>query len=88
VAPTRCCRATVDKSLVTTNDQSSETRYGMLETVRQYATARLADASEVDGLRDRHLAYHLRWPRPLNHRCSVPDATTPFRARSLPNCRT
>ncbi|MGH3888357.1 MAG: LuxR C-terminal-related transcriptional regulator [Pseudonocardiaceae bacterium] len=49
----------VDKSLVTTDEQGPETRYGLLETVRQYATARLADASEIDGLRDRHLAYHL-----------------------------
>ncbi|MGH3918774.1 MAG: LuxR C-terminal-related transcriptional regulator [Pseudonocardiaceae bacterium] len=50
----------VDKSLVTTDDQGPETRYGLLETVRQYATARLADAGEVNSLRDRHLAYHLR----------------------------
>jgi predicted ATPase/DNA-binding CsgD family transcriptional regulator len=49
----------VDKSLVTTDDQSPQTRYGMLETVRQYAAVRLADAGEVDSLRDRHLAYYL-----------------------------
>ncbi|MGH3898277.1 MAG: ATP-binding protein [Pseudonocardiaceae bacterium] len=49
----------VDKSLVTTDNQGPETRYGLLETVRQYAAARLADAGEADGLRDRHLAYHL-----------------------------
>ncbi len=49
----------VDKSLVTTDDQGPQTRYRLLETIRQYATARLADAGEVDGLRDRHLAYHL-----------------------------
>ncbi len=49
----------VDKSLVTTDEQGPETRYRLLETVRQYATARLSDAGEIDGLRDRHLAYHL-----------------------------
>ncbi len=49
----------VDKSLVTTDEQGPETRYRLLETVRQYATARLADAGEVNGLRDRHLAYNL-----------------------------
>ncbi|MGH3875295.1 MAG: ATP-binding protein [Pseudonocardiaceae bacterium] len=49
----------VDKSLVTTDDQGPQTRYRLLETVRQYATARLTDAGEVDGVRDRHLAYHL-----------------------------
>ena len=49
----------VDKSLVTTEDCGSEVRYGLLETVRQYATARLADAGELEDLRGRHLAYHL-----------------------------
>jgi predicted ATPase/class 3 adenylate cyclase len=49
----------VDKSLVTTDDQGPETRYGLLGTLRQYATARLVDAGEVDDLRDRHLAYYL-----------------------------
>ncbi len=49
----------VDKSLVTTDEHGTETRYRLLETVRQYATGRLAEAGEVDGLRDRHLAYHL-----------------------------
>ncbi|MGH4010528.1 MAG: LuxR C-terminal-related transcriptional regulator [Pseudonocardiaceae bacterium] len=49
----------VDKSLVTTHDQGPHTRYRLLETVRQYAAARLADAGEVDAVRDRHLAYHL-----------------------------
>jgi len=49
----------IDKSLVTTDEQGREVRYGLLETVRQYATARLAEAGEVDGLRERHLAYYL-----------------------------
>jgi predicted ATPase/class 3 adenylate cyclase len=49
----------VDKSLVTTDEQGPETRYRLLETVRQYAAARLVDAGEVDDLRDRHLVYHL-----------------------------
>ncbi|MGH4006590.1 MAG: LuxR C-terminal-related transcriptional regulator [Pseudonocardiaceae bacterium] len=49
----------VDKSLVTTDEQGSETRYRLLETVRQYATARLAEAGELDAVRDRHLAYHV-----------------------------
>jgi predicted ATPase/class 3 adenylate cyclase/DNA-binding CsgD family transcriptional regulator len=49
----------VDKSLVNTDEQGPQTRYRLLETVRQYAAARLTDASEVDGLRDRHLTYYL-----------------------------
>jgi predicted ATPase/DNA-binding CsgD family transcriptional regulator len=49
----------VDKSLVITEDCGSEVRYRLLETIRQYATARLVDAGELNDLRERHLAYHL-----------------------------
>jgi hypothetical protein len=34
-----------------------ETRYGMLETIRQYATDRLVASGEADTLRTRHLAW-------------------------------
>ncbi|MGH3815430.1 MAG: ATP-binding protein, partial [Pseudonocardiaceae bacterium] len=50
----------VDKSLVSTDEQGPETRYRLLETVRQYATARLTDADEVHRLRDHHLTHFLR----------------------------
>ncbi len=49
----------VDQSLVTTGEQDAEVRYGLLETVRQYATARLADAGELDAMGERHLAYYV-----------------------------
>jgi predicted ATPase len=49
----------VDKSLVTTSEQGPKVRYGLLETVRQYAAVRLAGAGELDELRGRHLA---TWP--------------------------
>ncbi len=49
----------VDKSLVTADDHGPQARYRLLETVRQYATTRLADAGEVQALRERHLTYHL-----------------------------
>jgi predicted ATPase/class 3 adenylate cyclase len=49
----------VDKSLVVTDEQDPETRFRLLETVRQYATARLARAGETERLRARHLAYYL-----------------------------
>jgi predicted ATPase len=38
----------VDQSLVTTGEQDAEVRYGLLETVRQYAAAQLAEAGELD----------------------------------------
>jgi predicted ATPase/class 3 adenylate cyclase len=49
----------VDQSLVTTGEQDAEVRYGMLETVRQYAAARLAEAGELDVMGGRHLAYYV-----------------------------
>ena len=51
----------VDQSLVTVAehgaDHEAELRYGLLETVRQYAAARLAEAGERDMVGERHLAY-------------------------------
>ncbi len=49
----------IDKSLITTDEQGAGGRYGFLETVRQYAAARLAAAGEVEAVRRRHLAYFL-----------------------------
>jgi non-specific serine/threonine protein kinase len=48
--------ALVDKSLV-----SFEGRYGMLETVRQYALEKAIEQGEVPELRRRHRAYYLRF---------------------------
>jgi predicted ATPase/class 3 adenylate cyclase len=45
--------ALVDKSLVT-YDQAGAGRYRMLETIRQYARERLAEAGELDALRRKH----------------------------------
>lgn len=49
-------RRLVDKSLVVADTREAVTRYRMLETVRQYAAARLAAADEETPVRDRHLA--------------------------------
>jgi len=45
----------VDKSMVVADDDTD--RYRMLETLRQYGTARLVDAGETAIVRDRHLAW-------------------------------
>ena len=52
----------VNKSLVVVieHSQSGETRYRMLETVRQYAREKLLEAGESEILRDRHLAYFVK----------------------------
>jgi non-specific serine/threonine protein kinase len=49
----------VAKSLVIPNEQGGEVRYGLLETLRQYAAERLRDAGEETVLRDRHAAWLL-----------------------------
>ncbi len=50
----------VNKSLVyASRETGKETRYGMLETLRQYGWEKLAEESETARLRDRHLAYFL-----------------------------
>ncbi len=48
----------VNKSLLRHEPSSTgEPRYGMLETVREYASEQLTAAGEAEAVRDRHLAY-------------------------------
>jgi predicted ATPase len=50
----------VNKSLIVADHQpKSATRYRMLETIRQYAQEKLADANGASEVRERHLAYYL-----------------------------
>ncbi len=52
----------VNKSLVVVmeHSQSGETRYRMLETIRQYAREKLLEAGDSEIIRDRHLAYFVK----------------------------
>jgi predicted ATPase/DNA-binding CsgD family transcriptional regulator len=49
----------VEQSLVQAEERSPAVRYRLLETIRQYALERLADAGEVDALRGRHRDVYL-----------------------------
>src|SRR5262249_5197815 len=49
--------ALVDKSLLVAEPHGQTTRFGMLETIRQYALERLTAAGEEHTSRDRHLAW-------------------------------
>lgn len=51
----------VDKSLVVTELRGQETRYRMLETIREYAHEKLREASETELLRDKHLDYFVEY---------------------------
>ncbi len=44
----------LDKSLVAAEDSRGRTRYGLLETVRQYALEKLGESGEADSVRSRH----------------------------------
>ena len=51
----------VNKSLVVVQDsQSGETRYRMLETIRQYGREKLLEVGGSEIIRDRHLAYFVK----------------------------
>jgi predicted ATPase/class 3 adenylate cyclase len=50
----------VDKSLVAVDEQGVESRYGLLETVRQFAREEAAAAGELEAARQRHLQYFIR----------------------------
>lgn len=62
----------VDKSLVVAEQEEGQTRYRLLETVRQYARERLVERGEVEIVRERHQVFfvalaeaaepHLRGP--------------------------
>ena len=45
-------------SLVVAEDHGSQTRYRLLETIRQYGEERLGDAGEADALRTRHAGHY------------------------------
>ena len=49
----------VDKSLVLVAEQDSETRYRLLEAVRQYGWEKLSESGEEGQLREQHARYYL-----------------------------
>ncbi|HXM72686.1 MAG TPA: adenylate/guanylate cyclase domain-containing protein, partial [Candidatus Dormibacteraeota bacterium] len=63
----------VDKSLVSMLDRGGVARYGMLETIREYAREKLVDSGEADALRRRHFEHFFHdavdkpmWARPID----------------------
>ncbi|MCI0553219.1 MAG: tetratricopeptide repeat protein [Anaerolineae bacterium] len=52
----------VDKSLVIVDKpERGETRYRLLETIRQYALEKLAESGEVDESKEHYLHYFIQW---------------------------
>jgi predicted ATPase/class 3 adenylate cyclase len=80
----------VEQSLVTTTEDDGELRYGLLETVRQYAAARLADSDEPRVVSERHLAYYVglaERAEPAVLRAGRDDPVLRRLATELPNLR-
>lgn len=50
----------VRKSLVVADHSGTRTRYGLFETIRQFAEDRLAEAGSLESARDRHTEYFAR----------------------------
>lgn len=50
----------IDKSIVAASERAAETRYSMLETIRQYAAEKLRDAGEEIIIRQLHFDYFLK----------------------------
>jgi predicted ATPase len=48
----------VRKSLVTVDQAGGHARYGMYETIRQFAEEQLAASGSIEAVRDRHAAYY------------------------------
>ncbi len=55
----------VDKSLAVVDKQGGETRYHMLETIRQYAHERLAASGETEAIRRRHAEFFTAWVKQI-----------------------
>ena len=63
----------IDKSLVLAEEQDGVTRYRMLETIREYALAKLRDAGETDLIHARHLDFFLHWAEEVAPNLVGPD---------------
>jgi tetratricopeptide (TPR) repeat protein len=51
----------VDKSLVFCEESRGEIRYHRLETIRQYSREKFFETDEVETIRDRHLAFYVKY---------------------------
>jgi predicted ATPase len=63
----------VNKSLVVVEAGGTETRYRMLETIRQYAQEKLAEMGEEEKIRDRHLVYYVELAERVEGKIRGPD---------------
>jgi predicted ATPase/class 3 adenylate cyclase len=65
--------ALVDRSLVIAERDQPQTRYRLLETIREYGEERLAELDETDTLRDRHAEHYADFAGVNSERLRGPD---------------
>ena len=58
--------ALLDKSLLLAQQDGGETRYRLLDTIRQYGTDRLREAGESDTAQREHALYYLQFAERAN----------------------
>jgi len=63
----------VDKSLIQVDHEDPESRYRMLESVRQFLQARLVESGDADAVRERHFSYFLDLAELLAPRLALGD---------------
>lgn len=68
--------ALVDKSLVLVEQQDSQARYRMLETIRQYAREKLLESDETAHIQSQHLVYYLQFAQQAQSELSGAEQLT------------
>ncbi|MFN8526669.1 MAG: tetratricopeptide repeat protein [Chloroflexota bacterium] len=69
----------VAKSLVRQwDEQDGEARFGMFETIREFASEQLESSGELAEIRDRHLAHYLSFAETVKPRLQGPQQATWF----------
>jgi non-specific serine/threonine protein kinase len=63
----------VNKSLVITEEFEGQTRYRMLETVRQYAREKLLASGESEPVRERHLTFFVQFAEAAESKLEGPE---------------
>ncbi|MBI5302786.1 MAG: tetratricopeptide repeat protein [Chloroflexi bacterium] len=80
----------IDKSLVVVAEQSGATRYHFLETIREYAREKLAQAGEAEKLYRRHLDWFVQFAIEADAKLRTPEMKRWFKQldAEIDNCRT
>ncbi len=63
----------VARSLVVADEQNGETRYRLLETIREYADDRLESAGDIEEIHQRHARYYATWAEAASQGLRGPD---------------